>query len=120
MKAYRAPLLYFGTIDAAAVKARFEQDGLLVVGPNAQSTQVVLASGSYQSLHHSYPDIPVEHFPGRPGLPASACQGTRRSEPPSGPSKVIVAVVCAGGVALGLSVPVRRTAIPARTVSSSM
>ena len=65
MKAYRASLLYFGGFGAAAGHALFEQDGLLVVGPNAQGMQVVQAIGSYQSLHHSYPDIPVEHFPGR-------------------------------------------------------
>ena len=38
MKAYRASLLYFGGIDAAAGKACFEQDGPLVVGPDAQGT----------------------------------------------------------------------------------
>ena len=65
MKAYRASLLYFGGIGAAAGQALFEQDGLLVVGSNAQGMQVVQAIGSYQSLHHSYPDIAVEHFPGR-------------------------------------------------------
>ncbi len=65
MKAYRASLLYFGGIDAAAGKACFEQDGPLVVGPDAQGTQVVQAIGGYQSLHHSCPDSPVEHFPGR-------------------------------------------------------
>ena len=46
MKAYRASLLYFGGIDAAAGKACPEQVGLLVVGPNAQGTQVVQAIGS--------------------------------------------------------------------------
>ena len=65
MKAYRASLLYFGGADAAAGEARFEQDGLLVIGPDEAGTQVVQAIGSYQSLHQSYPDIAVEHFPGR-------------------------------------------------------
>ena len=65
MKAYRASLLYFGGTDAAAGQARFEQDGLLVIGPDEAGTQVVQAIGSYQSLHQSYPDIAVEHFPGR-------------------------------------------------------
>ena len=64
MKAYRASLLYFGGAAAAGL-ARYEQDGLLVIGPNDQGRQVVLAIGSYQSLRHSYPNIPVEHFPGR-------------------------------------------------------
>ena len=61
MRAYRASLLYFSAEGAALL----EQDGLLVVGSNAHGMQVVQAIGSYQSLHHSYPDIAVEHFPGR-------------------------------------------------------
>ena len=65
MKAYRASLLYFGGADAGDGPARFEQDGLLVIGPDEAGTQVVQAIGSYQSLYHSYPDIAVEHFPGR-------------------------------------------------------
>ncbi len=60
MKAYRASLLYFK--DRQAV---FEQDGLLVVGPNAQGRQVVQAIGSFQSLHSGYPGLPIEHLPGR-------------------------------------------------------
>jgi guanine deaminase len=60
MKAYRASLLYFKEREAI-----YEQDGLLVTGPNAQGRQVVQAIGSYQSLRHSYPDLNVEHHPGR-------------------------------------------------------
>ena len=60
MKAYRASLLYFKGRDAM-----FEQDGLLVVGPNAQGRQVVQAIGSFQSLRSNYSDLPVEHLPGR-------------------------------------------------------
>lgn len=60
MKAYRASLLYFK--DRQAV---FEQDGLLVVGPNAHRRQVVQAIGSFQSLHSGYPGLPIEHLPGR-------------------------------------------------------
>ncbi len=60
MKAYRASLLYFKGRDTV-----FEQDGLLVAGPNAQGRQVVQAIGSFQSLRSSYPDLPVEHLPGR-------------------------------------------------------
>jgi guanine deaminase len=60
MKAYRASLLYFK--DRQAV---FEQDGLLVVGPNAHRRQVVQAIGSFQSLHSDYPGLPIEHLPGR-------------------------------------------------------
>ncbi len=64
MKAYRASLLYFKGREAV-----FEQDGLLVVGPNAQGRQVVQTIGSYQSnfqsLQSSYPSLPIEHLPGR-------------------------------------------------------
>ena len=60
MTAYRASLLYFKGREAI-----FEQDGLLVVGPNTQGRQVVKAIGSFHSLHASYPDLPIEHLPGR-------------------------------------------------------
>ena len=60
MKAYRASLLYFKGREAV-----FEQDGLLVVGPNGQGRQVVQAIGNFQSLHSSYPNLPIEHLPGR-------------------------------------------------------
>ena len=60
MKAYRASLLYFKNKEAI-----YEQDGLLVTGPNAQGKQVVHAVGSYQSLHLSYADLPTERLPGR-------------------------------------------------------
>ena len=56
MKAYRASLLYFKDREAI-----YEQDGLLVTGSNAQGRQVVQAIGSYQSLHSSYADLPIEH-----------------------------------------------------------
>ncbi len=60
MKAYRASLLYFKGREAV-----FEQDGLLVTGSNALGRQVVQAIGSFQSLRSSYPDVPIEHLPGR-------------------------------------------------------
>ena len=64
MKAYRASLLYFMGREAV-----FEQDGLLVVGSNAQGRQVVQVVGSYESslqgLRSSCPDLPIEHLPGR-------------------------------------------------------
>ena len=60
MKAYRASLLYFKGREAI-----YEQDGLLVTGSNAQGRQVVQAIGSYQGLHSSYADLPIEHLPGR-------------------------------------------------------
>ena len=63
MKAYRASLLWFAP-DAPG-QARFETDGLLVVGPNAQGRQVVQAIGAYSAIAPQYPQLAVEHFPGR-------------------------------------------------------
>ena len=60
MKAYQASLLYFKNREAI-----YEQDGLLVTGSNGQGRQVVQAIGSYQSLHSSYADLPIEHLSGR-------------------------------------------------------
>ena len=60
MKAYRASLLYFHGREAV-----LEEDGLLVIGSNAFGRQVVQAIGSFQSLCSSYPDVPIEHLPGR-------------------------------------------------------
>ena len=60
MKAYRASLLYF-----SGRQAVLEQDGLLVVGPDASGRQIVQAIGSYPSQIALYPDVTVEHFPGR-------------------------------------------------------
>jgi guanine deaminase len=65
MKAYRASLLWFAPPSDGAALARFEQDGLLVVGPNAQGTQVVQAIGAWQDLRAQYAEVPVEHFPSR-------------------------------------------------------
>ena len=50
MKAYRARVLYFAAPDTQPGRAAFEQDGLLVVGPDAAGRQVVQAIGSYQQL----------------------------------------------------------------------
>ena len=60
MKAYRASLLYFKGRDAV-----YEQDGLLIVGTNAQGRQVVHAIGSFHSLALRAADLTVEHLPGR-------------------------------------------------------
>ena len=60
MKAYRASLLYF-----SARQAMLEQDGLLVVGPDASGRQIVLAMGNYQTQAPLYPGLVTEHFPGR-------------------------------------------------------
>ena len=64
MKAYRASLLYFSGVQGDA-QAVFEQDGLLVTGPDGSGRQLVQAVGSYQSLISNYPDLPVEHLTDR-------------------------------------------------------
>ena len=61
MKAFRAAILRFAD-DHSAV---YEEDGLLVVGPDASGRQVVQAVGSYPSLAGSFPGVAVEHLPGR-------------------------------------------------------
>ena len=60
MKGYRASLLYFKGREAV-----FEQDGLLVIGPNEQGRQVVQKVGSFQSMAANYPDLPIAHMPSR-------------------------------------------------------
>jgi guanine deaminase len=65
MKAYRASLLWFAPHSEGPVRALFEEDGLLVVGPNASGVQVVQAIGAYGALVQQYPGVAVEHFPGR-------------------------------------------------------
>ena len=61
MKAYRAAILRFADDHTAL----YEADGLLVVGPDAEGTQVVRAVGDYASLVGDYAGVPVEHLPGR-------------------------------------------------------
>ena len=43
MKSYRASILWFAPHSEGAACARFEEDGLLVVGANAAGVQVVQA-----------------------------------------------------------------------------
>ncbi|MDO8251150.1 MAG: guanine deaminase [Rhodoferax sp.] len=43
----------------------FEEDGLLVVGPDARGTQVVQAVGPYRDLKDKFPGVEMEHLPGR-------------------------------------------------------
>ena len=61
MHAYRAALLSF----ADDGSARYEEDGLLVVGPDATGAQVVRAAGAHAALAGNYPGVPVTHLPGR-------------------------------------------------------
>ncbi|MCC2675732.1 MAG: guaD [Ramlibacter sp.] len=61
MHAYRAALLSF----ADDGSARYEQDGLLVVGPGSDGRKVIRAAGSYQALAANYPGVQVTHLPGK-------------------------------------------------------
>ncbi len=65
MKAYRAALLYFKLDADSHGRAVLEDDGLLVVGPNASGRQVVQAVGPYRDVSAHYPAVPVTHWPGR-------------------------------------------------------
>jgi guanine deaminase len=65
MNAYRASLLWFAPRSEGVARALYEQDGLLVVGPDAQGRQVVQAIGAYATVSKQYPQVPVQHFPGR-------------------------------------------------------
>jgi guanine deaminase len=61
MKAYRAALLRFDDTGRAV----YDEDGLLVVGPDASGRQVVRAAGSHAALANNFPGAAVEHLPGR-------------------------------------------------------
>ena len=61
MKHYRAAILRFDP-DHNAV---YEQDGLLVVGPDASGAEVVQAVGAFSQLASKFPCVPIEHLPGR-------------------------------------------------------
>ncbi|CAM8643325.1 SsnA Cytosine deaminase and related metal-dependent hydrolases [Comamonadaceae bacterium] len=65
MNAYRASLLWFAPRSEGVARALYEQDGLLVVGADAQGRQVVQAIGAYGTVSKQYPQVPVQHFPGR-------------------------------------------------------
>ena len=60
-KAFRASLLRFDD----AGRAVYDEDGLLVVGPDARGRQVVIASGAWSALRTEHADVPVTHWPGR-------------------------------------------------------
>jgi guanine deaminase len=65
MKAYRAAILRFTPDREPRHSAVFEEDGLLVVGPDAHGTQLVQAVGPYRDLRDKFPGVLVEHLPGR-------------------------------------------------------
>jgi guanine deaminase len=65
MKAYRAALLWFAPCSEGPARAMYEEDGLLVVGPNGQGTQVVQAIGPWREVSARYAGVAVQHLPGR-------------------------------------------------------
>ncbi|MDA7415288.1 guanine deaminase [Xenophilus arseniciresistens] len=60
-KAYRASLLRFDDEG----QALYEQDGLLVTGPDARGRERVLDAGSHAALAASHADAQLTHLPGR-------------------------------------------------------
>lgn len=60
-KAYRASLLRFDD----AGQALFDEDGLLVVGPDAQGRQRVQDAGAWRTVAPRHADAAVTHWPGR-------------------------------------------------------
>ncbi|MFM2035258.1 MAG: hypothetical protein RL459_523 [Pseudomonadota bacterium] len=65
MKAYRAALLHFPAGRDLASAAVYEEDGMLVVGPNADGLRVVQAVGSFRDVSARFPDLAFEHLSGR-------------------------------------------------------
>jgi len=65
LKGYRASLLWFADPVQGADSIRYEEDGLLVVGLNDVGCQVVQALGEWHGLSARYPELAVEHWPGR-------------------------------------------------------
>ena len=60
-KAYRASLLRFDERG----RALYDEDGLLVVGPDGHGRQRVVDAGSHAILAPRHVDVPVVHWPGR-------------------------------------------------------
>lgn len=65
MKAYRASILRFHNDRAPSQSAIFEEDGLLVVGPDILGRQLVQAVGPYRELRSHFPELVPKHLPGR-------------------------------------------------------
>lgn len=61
LKAYRARLLRF----SPEGEALFDEDGLLVVGPDADGVQHVRDAGPYREVAPRHPQVPVTHWPDR-------------------------------------------------------
>jgi guanine deaminase len=65
MKAYRSAILRFATDRPPSQSAVYEEDGLLVVAPDAQGTQRVHAVGSFHELRPRFADVVLEDLSGR-------------------------------------------------------
>ena len=69
IKAYRARILSFDVYADPSNSARLDEDGLLVIGANAQGRQVVQMVGDYNLLEDEFktrhPDVKVQHLPDR-------------------------------------------------------
>jgi guanine deaminase len=61
MQAFRAALLRFAD-DGSAL---YDEDGLLVIGPDAAGRQVVRAAGPHAALHGNFAGVAIQHLPGR-------------------------------------------------------
>jgi guanine deaminase len=61
MKAFRAALLRFDDDG----RPLYDEDGLLLVGPDAAGRPVIRAAGAWQALKDRFPGVSVEHLPGR-------------------------------------------------------
>lgn len=68
MQAHRAALLRFDTSDPRQPRAVWEDDGLLVIGPDPLGRSpcpVVRDVGPYQAVAARHPGLSVRHWPGR-------------------------------------------------------
>ncbi|MDP3626294.1 MAG: guanine deaminase [Hydrogenophaga sp.] len=61
MKAYRAALLRFDD----AHQPQYDEDGLLVIGPDESGKQMVRAAGDFNALKDRFAGVAIEHLPGR-------------------------------------------------------
>ena len=65
MRAYRAAILRFDPFAPPQSSAIYEKDGLLVVGPGSNGVETVHAVGPYRKVAQAYPDVAIDHLPGR-------------------------------------------------------
>lgn len=65
MKAYRAAIVHFPAGREARHAAVFEEDGLLVLGPDHRGQTVVKAVGPYREVSRQFAELDIEHLSGR-------------------------------------------------------